>query len=113
MPLPASANGTWVTRRTTREKHGFDINLAGTHKGQPPSYFAPYRIPTLPEGPDAEFLTDREATEAVKFITANKDRPFFLYLPHHGVHTPIQGKADVIAKYKAIDSTGMTHASDV
>jgi len=91
------------------EKQGFDINIAGTHMGQPPSYRAPYRIPTLPEGPAGEFLTDREANEAVKFITANKDRPFFLYLPHHGVHTPIQGKAAVIAKYKAINSSGMTH----
>jgi arylsulfatase A-like enzyme len=26
--------------------------------------------------------------EAVKFITANKDRPFFLYLPHTAVHKP-------------------------
>jgi arylsulfatase A-like enzyme len=32
--------------------------------------------------------------EAVKFITANKDRPFFLYLPHTAVHVPIHpGKA--------------------
>jgi arylsulfatase A len=93
------------------EKQGFDINIAGTHKGQPPSYSAPYKIPTLPEGPDGEFLTDREAAEAVKFITANKDRPFFLYLPHHGVHTPIQGKAEVIAKYKTINSAGMTHTN--
>jgi arylsulfatase A-like enzyme len=32
--------------------------------------------------------------EALKFITANKDRPFFLYLPHTAVHVPIHpGKA--------------------
>ena len=30
----------------------------------------------------------------MKFITANKDRPFFLYLPHTAVHVPIHpGKA--------------------
>jgi arylsulfatase A-like enzyme len=83
------------------EKQGFDINLAGYDRGQPPSYFAPYKIPTLPEGPDGEFLTDRESAEACRFIEQNKDRPFFLYLPHYAVHTPIQGKTNVIAKYRA------------
>lgn len=104
--------GKWHLGNETHfpEKHGFDLNVGGYHKGQPPSYIAPYKIPTLqPEGPTGEFLTDREANEAVTFITANKDKPFFLYLPHYAVHTPIQGKPDVIAKYKAIDSNGMTH----
>ncbi|HSH95842.1 MAG TPA: sulfatase [Roseimicrobium sp.] len=83
------------------DKQGFDINLGGTHRGQPPSYFSPYGIATLPDGPKGEFLTDRESSEACKFIEANREKPFFLYLPHHAVHTPIQGKTNVIAKYKA------------
>ena len=82
------------------EKQGFALNLGGTHRGQPPSYFSPYKIPTLPDGPTGEYLTDREAAEAVKFITAHKDRPFFLYLPHHTVHTPLMAKPHLIAKYK-------------
>ncbi|MHB8901257.1 MAG: sulfatase-like hydrolase/transferase, partial [Thermoguttaceae bacterium] len=32
---------------------------------------------------------ERYTKEAVGFIEANKDRPFFLYLPHTAVHTPI------------------------
>jgi len=83
------------------EKHGFDFNVGGYHRGQPPAYVAPYSIPTLPEGPKGEFLTDREAAEAVKFIEANKDKPFFLYLPHYAVHTPIAGKPEVVDKFKA------------
>jgi arylsulfatase A len=83
------------------EHHGFDENIGGYDRGQPPSYFAPYRIPTLPEGPKGEYLTDREATEAVRFITAHKDGPFFLYLPHYCVHTPIQAKPAVTARYAA------------
>ena len=83
------------------EHQGFDVNLGGTAKGQPPSYFSPYRISTLPEGPDGEYLTDREADEAAAFIEAHRDRPFFLYLPHYGVHTPIQAKPKVVAKYAA------------
>ena len=83
------------------EHQGFDVNLAGYHRGQPPSYFSPYQIPNLSEGPDGEYLTDREAAEAVRFITAHRDEPFFLYLPHYCVHTPIQGKPDVKARYAA------------
>jgi len=83
------------------EKHGFDVNIGGYARGQPPSFFAPYKIPTLTEGPAGEFLTDREANEAVKFIETNKDKPFFIYLPHYAVHTPIAGKPEVVAKYQA------------
>jgi hypothetical protein len=32
----------------------------------------------LKEGPPGEFLTDREAQEAVRFIGRNRDRTFFL-----------------------------------
>jgi arylsulfatase A len=38
---------------------------------------------------DQDTLTARYTTEAIKFITANKDRPFFLYLPHTAVHVPL------------------------
>jgi arylsulfatase A-like enzyme len=82
------------------EKHGFDLNLAGCFQGQPPSYFSPYGIPTLKDGPAGEYLTDREAEEAAKFIEKNQDHPFYLYLPFHAVHMPLQAKKEVIAKYK-------------
>ncbi len=44
----------------------------------------------------ADFLTDR----AVDFITRHKDRPFFLYLPHFGVHSPHQAKPELVARFK-------------
>lgn len=98
------------------EKHGFDINVAGTHMPEPPSFISPYRsnrhpggIPTLPDGPDGEYISDRLAEEAVKFITASKDRPFFLYLPHFAVHLPIQGRPDLFEKYKAIERKNLRH----
>ncbi|MFT5580002.1 MAG: arylsulfatase A-like enzyme [Paraglaciecola psychrophila] len=41
------------------------------------------------------YLTDYYTREAVKVIEANKNRPFFLYLAHWGIHNPIQAsKAD-------------------
>jgi arylsulfatase A len=83
------------------EKQGFDLNIAGCDKGQPPTYFSPYKIPTLTEGPPGEFLSDRLTSEAIKFIEQNKDRPFFIYLPHYAVHSPIMAKPEVIAKYKS------------
>ncbi|NBY35864.1 MAG: sulfatase, partial [Verrucomicrobia bacterium] len=89
------------------DKHGFDINIGGYARGQPPSYFSPYKIPTLTDGPVGEYLTDREANEAVKFIEANKAKPFFLYLPHYAVHQPIAGKPEVVAKFKAKDTTDL------
>ena len=86
--------------RHAPEDQGFDVNMGGTDRGQPPTYFAPYRIPTLPEGARGEYLTDREATEARKFIREHRARPFFVYLPHHAVHTPIEAQKTLAAKYR-------------
>lgn len=36
------------------------------------------------------YITDYYTDEAVKVIERNKDRPFFLYLAHWGIHTPLQ-----------------------
>src|SRR5690606_14474477 len=79
---------------------GFDVNIAGFSKGSPPSYFSPYKIPTLEDGPEGEYLTDRLTTETIQFIEKNRDRPFFVYLPHYAVHTPIQPKREVAEKYQ-------------
>jgi arylsulfatase A len=38
--------------------------------------------------------------EAVKFIEANRDRPFFCYVAHNVVHRPIMEHADLIYKYR-------------
>jgi arylsulfatase A len=89
------------------DRQGFDLNRGGCDKGQPPSYFSPYRIPTLEDGPKGEYLTDRLTDEAVKFIEASKDRPFFLYLPHYAVHMPLQAKPEQLEKYRAKIKPGM------
>src|SRR5712671_5985542 len=84
------------------DKHGFDINLAGTEAPAPKTYFAPYEIATLPEGPEGEYLTDRLGAEAAKYLEQHQDKPFFLYLPHFAVHLPVQGKQPVVKKYRAM-----------
>lgn len=95
------AIGKWHLSEGGPKAHGFDVSIANNGRGQPASYFSPYKNPELPDGPDGEFLSDRLTAEAEKFIEQNKDRPFFVYLPHFAVHTPLAGKPDVIAKYKA------------
>lgn len=82
------------------ERQGFDLNAGGYDRGQPPSYFAPYKIPTLKEGTDGEFLSDRLTTETIGFMEKNRDKPFFIYFPHYAVHTPLMAKKEVIEKYK-------------
>jgi len=81
---------------------GFDVNIGGDKRGSPSraGYFAPYKNRNLPDGPEGEYLTDRLTDEALKFIEANKGKPFFLYLPHYAVHTPIQAKKVMVEKYK-------------
>jgi arylsulfatase A len=83
------------------DKQGFDANLGGCDKGSPPSYFSPYGIPTLTDGPKDEFLSDRLTDEVLKFIGQNKTKRFFVYLPHYAVHIPLMGKSNVVAKYTA------------
>lgn len=104
------------------DAHGFDINVGGCEKGAPPSYFWPYgRGKTLEEKRDntiyatlpkddvadsereGEYLTDRLAAEAEILLDrfAADDKPFFLNFCFYNVHTPLQGRPDLVEKYKA------------
>lgn len=88
---------------------GFDINIAGNHKGMPPSYYYPYKaerfnfeITHLELGLDSLYLTDRLGNEAVQFIEKHADSLFFMYLPFYTVHTPWEGRPDLVNKYNAL-----------
>jgi len=101
--------GKWHLGHTAHfpETQGYDVNIGGGNLGQPPSYFDPYRsespiyeIPNLPPRQTGEYLTDREADEAVNFIRTHKDRPFYLQICHYCVHTPLQAKPEVVERYR-------------
>lgn len=88
---------------------GFDINIAGYEHGSPPTYWGPYKNPdsdwnpeikNMKEGKSGEYLTDRLTDEAINFIKANKKNPFFLYLSHYAVHTPLEAPDSLIKKYE-------------
>ncbi|MCA8992712.1 MAG: sulfatase [Planctomycetaceae bacterium] len=70
-----------------------------------------------PEDPKGVFTLTRKACD---FIERHKDEPFFCYLPHHAIHTPLQTTPETREKLKAsvkaggpsIDYLGCTHDLD-
>jgi arylsulfatase A-like enzyme len=96
--------GKWhlgLTQPHWPEQQGFDVAFhCHPDPGPPGNYFSPYgvkpdgeprgqqRVGTITDGPSGEYIVDRLADEAVKFITENKGRPFFLNLWNYGVHGP-------------------------
>ncbi|MFN0077560.1 MAG: sulfatase [Prosthecobacter sp.] len=86
------------------EDQGYEINKGGIERGGPygpGKYFTPYGNPRLTDGPPGEHLPDRLATEACKFIDENKAKPFFAFFSFYDVHTPLQARPDLLAKYEA------------
>jgi arylsulfatase A len=80
---------------------GFDLNVAGTFRGSPASYFGPFDLPNLKGGTKDDFLTEKLCDAAGKFMgdCAGKD-PFFLYLPEFAVHLPLQAPQAAVEKYR-------------
>ena len=102
------------------DNQGYDENIGGCDLGQPPSYFDPYlpgstetkagnpdenplyRISTLSPRQPGEFLTDREAAEAVSFMSRNLEsgKPFYLQVANYAVHTPVMGKTSAVEYFR-------------
>lgn len=81
---------------------GFDVALGGDEAGSTNNFFYPAWLKKVTlEAKPGDYLTDRLTTLGCDFIRANRDRPFFLYLPHFAVHTPIEGKPEKVKKYDA------------
>jgi len=81
-------------------RRGFDEAIVSMGK-----HFDFKTIPPVdyPEGTYlADFLTDK----AIDFMRRNKAGPFFLYLPHFGVHAPREAKDELIEKFKARKPAG-------
>ncbi|HEX3656774.1 MAG TPA: sulfatase [Pirellulales bacterium] len=95
------------------DHQGFDLNIAGYGKGQPPHYFSPYNIPTLSDGRAGEYLTDRLTDEACKFINEHAEQPFFVYLPHYAVHTPLEAKQPAVEHFRKKVSAELHHTNAV
>jgi len=101
------------------ETHGFDVNIGGTHWGAPETFFYPYRgdayfgdyryVPHLEFGKDGEYLTDRLTDEALRVMEGYRDEPFYLNMAYHTVHSPIEGKPELVEYYREKLRQGLNH----
>lgn len=97
------------------QKQGFDIVIGTNDKGQPGSYFYPYKdtgvngkrkvlphfdVKGLEAGKKGEYLTDRLTDETVNFIKKQQDKPFFVFLSHFAVHTPVEAKKEIASHFE-------------
>ena len=70
------------------DKQGFD------------EYFVTYK-PAPNHDPESDAHNVEIITEkSLGFLQKNKDNPFFLYVIHNTIHTPVMGKKKLIEKYK-------------
>lgn len=88
-------------------EHGFDVNLGGCGLGGPPTYFDPYRIPTLPPRRKGEYLTDRLADEVIAFMRREKDHPMFICLWTYNPHYPFEAPEELVAPYQGQEGDGL------
>ena len=102
------------------EQQGFDFNLGGTLWGAPQTFFYPWRgnkryggepryVPGIRDGKPGDYLPDRLTDEALAFLDRAGDEPFFLNLWYYTVHTPIEGKPELVDYYKRKRKEGMSH----
>jgi len=95
----------------TPEMAGFDINIGGSFYGAPGSYqpvdeYGNVKQPGRLKGLESYYqknmhLTDALTEEAMSAVkpAVNKKQPFFLYLAHYAVHTPIQPHNKYLKNY--------------
>ena len=81
------------------EQQGFDLNVGGCGYGGPPTFFDPYRIPTIADQKPGEYLPHRLADEAIDFIGSEDGRPFLLFLWNYTVHWPMEAPQPLLEKY--------------
>lgn len=93
-------------------RHGFDDYFGLPYSNDMWPKHPTSKFPALPliegektvaENPDQSQLTTWYTERAVKFIDKNKDRPFFLYVPHNMPHVPLH----VSDKFKGKSERGL------
>ncbi len=93
------------------EEQGFETTWHCAPDPGPPSYFSPYgvqpdgrptgktRVGNITDGTEGEYITDRLTDEALAFLEAHQDEPFFLNLWQYGVHGPWGHKEEYTSKF--------------
>ncbi|QEG00436.1 Arylsulfatase [Stieleria maiorica] len=95
--------GKWhlgLSQQHWPERHGFEVAFHAEPSPGPASYFSPYgvhrtgnpsgkhHVGTITDGPDGEYITNRLTDEAIRFVEAHRNEPFFLNFWHYAVHGP-------------------------
>lgn len=91
------------------EHHGFDVNVGGCGFGGPPTYFDPYRIPSIPPRKDGEYLTDRLADEAINFLNQESKSPKFVCLWTYNPHYPFEAPEELVNHYRGKKGPGLVN----
>ena len=84
--------------------YGFDEEITGWVR----SYHYPFGGHAGPGGKydktlqskEGDYFTDKLTDAVLDFIECKKDQPFFVHLEHFATHDPIQGRKDLVEKYK-------------
>lgn len=81
---------------------GFHQQIGTGNDGHPKSYYPPYfKRKDLFTDDNNTYLTDKLTNEATDFISNyKKESPFLLNFSYYSVHTPHQGRKDLVAYYK-------------
>ena len=94
------------------QAHGFHRNIGGTLWGAPNTFWYPYTgdsyfsewryVPDLEPGSAGDYLTDTLTRKAIETMEeqVQAEQPFFINLWYHSVHTPIEGKPELVEHYK-------------
>jgi len=92
---------------------GFEINIGGGHAGATSSHFAPFnknykdnsrgeggKIEDMDDAENGEYLTDYMTRKTVDYIKTKRTKPFLSVVSFYAVHTPLQAKKELVAKYE-------------
>ena len=94
----ATANYGKAHLRRDPKTYGFDEAITGWvrsfHYPFAPAYSGKLKAKK------GDYFTDKLTDAALDFIERSKDRPFFVHLEHFAVHDPIQGRKDLVEKYR-------------
>jgi len=85
-------------------EHGFDVDFPHwPGPGPAGSYLAPWKFPATLSvtSQPGEHIEDRTASEAIAFIKAHQNQPFYLNYWAFSVHSPFDAKPALIEKYRA------------
>jgi arylsulfatase A-like enzyme len=83
-------------------EQGFHKQIGTSNDGHPKSYYPPYfKQKDIFKDDKGTYLTDKLTNNAVDFITNyDKENPFLLTFSYYSVHTPHQGREDLVKHFK-------------